>query len=509
MILWMSQSRSWVVTIQRRRSDSFALNSCASKVTKLYKNMRLFINCIIAMFIAIMPCFAYDIATPSIIGDNMVVNRHSSAKIWGWDKAGKKVAIVASWNPTDTVRVMCDSNSRFEADIATPGAGGPYTIEIMGTGKKRVIRNVMSGEVWLCGGQSNMQMSMSSLFGTKVDYKAEFAKIDNPNIRTFFVPLKASSSPQEDCGGEWNECHADIMGDVSLAAYFFAERLQSELGVPVGIVMSSWGGTNAEVWVSEEAAATNGDVELSAKAMAPKTWKPIKTASLYNSMINPLVPFRFSGALWYQGESNVVDPRYYDSSMRTLIDCWRSDFGTDMPFYFAQIAPYDYKGESLNKSAYLREQQLLTSTYENCGMIVINDLVHDYKNIHPKDKRSVGYRFAEMAMGRLYGVEGTNCVYPTVESVEIKGNKAILKISESVKQISKEQSGFKIAGRDGNFVDAQIKIKGDMITVSAKGVSKPQYVRYLFDDGSTCAIKGAESELPLTPFRNDTIEVSK
>ncbi len=470
--------------------------------------MRFFVNYVIAIIVAITPCFAYDITTPSIIGDNMVVKRNSSTKIWGWDKAGKKVAIVVSWNPTDTVRVMCDPNSRFEAEVSTPEAGGPYTIEIMGTGEKRVIKNVMSGEVWLCGGQSNMQMSMSSLFGTKVDYGKEFKGLNTPNIRTFFVPLKASSSAQDDCRGEWNECREEIMGDVSLAAYFFAERLQAKLGIPVGIVMSSWGGTNAEVWISKQAALSNEDVGLSAKAMSKRTWKPIETSTLYNSMIYPLAPFSFSGAIWYQGESNVVDPRYYDSSMRTLIDCWRGDFGGDMPFYFAQIAPYNYNGESLNKSAYLREQQLLTSTYDNCGMIVVNDLVHDYKNIHPKDKKSVGYRFADMALARNYGVEGVECSYPQIESVECKGSKVIVKISDVVEQLDKNHSGFKIAQEDGEFVDAQIRIKGNTITLTAKGVTKPQYVRYLFDDSSTCAIVGSGG-LPLIPFRNDTIKINK
>lgn len=185
----------------------------------------------------------------------------------------------------------------------------------------------------------------------------------------------------------------------------------------------------------------------------------------------------------------MVDHRYYDSSMRTLIDCWRGCFGEDMPFYFAQIAPYTYKGESLNRSAYLREQQELTSGYENCGMIVVNDLVHDAANIHPKDKKSVGYRFADMALSRKYGAEGVDCNYPKVESVEARGAKMIVEVSQPVEQIA-DHSGFEIAAADGEFVNAQIKIKGRTVTLSAKGVAKPKYVRYLFCDSLTCAIRG-------------------
>ncbi len=473
--------------------------------------MKRLLTLFVVVLCTITPGVAFDITTPAVIGDNMVVQRNSEANIWGWDKAGGKVAIVADWSVADTVRVTCDHNSRFEAKIPTPEAGGPYTIQIIGSGKTKVIENVMVGEVWLCGGQSNMQMSLSSTWGTKVDYHKYFSTLDNPNIRTFFVPLIASDYPQNDCKGVWNECHAEIMNDVSLAAYFFAERLQAELGMAVGIVMSAWGGTNAETWMSEAAAESNADVAKSAAYMDPKTWKPIKTSSLYNAMLSPIIPFKFSGALWYQGESNIPCYQYYDSVMRTLIDCWREEFGEDLPFYFAQIAPYVYKGTSLNRSPYLREQQYLTSKYDNCEMIVVNDLVHDVKNIHPKDKKSVGYRFADMALSRIYGVEGVDVCYPEVDGVETKGDKIIVTLKGcdgGVVAQDGETSGFKIAAEGGEFVDATAKIKSNVITLSAKGVKSPKYVRYLFDDSSTCAIKGVNG-LPMLPYRNDTFTLAE
>ncbi len=436
----------------------------------------------------------------------MLLKRNSDVKLWGWNKAGFKVSLIAEWNPTDTLKATCDCNGRFEAKVATPDAGGPYKIEIIGAdAESKVIENVMIGEVWICGGQSNMHMCPDIPHGTKVDYDSYFAELDNPNIRTFVTPLVGEKYPQSHCDAQWQECNAQTIGNVSFAAYFFAERLQKELGVPIGIVMSSWGGTNAETWISESFAQSNDDVAKSASAMSARNWKPIATGSLYNGMINPLVPFSFSGAIWYQGESNVVDPSYYASSMRTLVDCWRADFGSQMPFYAVQIAPYDYKGESLNKSPYLREQQTIAAQYDNCGQVVINDLVDDVKNIHPKNKLDVGYRLADMALQRHYQLQGYDSYYPEVQGVEIKGDKVILTIKNcggGVELINPDMSGFQLATAEGDFVDAAAKVKGNVVTLSAKGVKSPLYVRYLFDDAATCAVKG-KNGLPLIPFRND------
>ncbi|MFR9603200.1 MAG: sialate O-acetylesterase [Rikenellaceae bacterium] len=461
--------------------------------------MKNLITLIFAFVGIVTQALAFEILTPSVVGNNMVVQRNSSAKIWGWAKANGAVTIVADWNSADTVRVKCDANSRFEATLETPEAGGPYTIQIAVGGKTKVIENVMSGEVWLCGGQSNMQLSLSSTWGTKVDYHKYFSTLNNPNIRIFRVPLVGSDSEQDDCRGVWKECEGSMMENTSLAAYFFAERLQAELGVAVGIVTSSWGGTNAEPWIAKEAIEANDDIGRSLESIK----KPIKPSALYNAMIHPLVPYKFSGVIWYQGEANVPSCGYYDSVMRSLIESWRGDFGADLPFYFAQIAPYTYSGALSGKSPYLREQQYITSHMEGCEMIVVNDLVHDIKNIHPKDKKSVGYRFADMALMRLYGVEGVDSRYPEVEGVELRGAKIVLRLSVPVVAAADGAvSGFRIAGEDGEFADAAAKIKGNIMELSAKGIKSPKYVRYLFDDSSTCAIKGVNG-LPMVPFRND------
>ncbi|MFI3264431.1 MAG: hypothetical protein SNG38_04510 [Rikenellaceae bacterium] len=235
-----------------------------------------------------MVTMAQPVSTPSIIGDNMLLRRNSEANIWGWDKAGSKVSVVASWNLADTITVSCDHTSRFELLLPTPEAGGPYTIDIIGVRDTKSLKNIMIGEVWICGGQSNMQMSNKSTWGTKIDYHEYFSKLDNPNIRTFLVPLVAADYPQNNCGGEWKECRGENMDDVSLAAYFFAEKLQAELGIPVGIVMSSWGGTNAEVWIPERGEASNDAVTKGASFMKYqiKTAHQVKPHSNFSQFLN-------------------------------------------------------------------------------------------------------------------------------------------------------------------------------------------------------------------------------
>ncbi|MFI3267077.1 MAG: sialate O-acetylesterase [Rikenellaceae bacterium] len=472
---------------------------------KTKSTIKFFIS-LTAIILVAVNCIYAQIVTPAVISDNMVLKRNSTAKIWGWGKSADEVYVVAEWNLSDTVRVKCDPNGKFLAEINTPEAGGPYIIKIVGKTSQKLISNVLIGEVWLCSGQSNMQMSMSSLFGTEVEFANEMATVNNPQIRTFRVPLIGADTPQIDCKANWEECSSKTISDVSLTAYFFAKKLQEELNIPVGIVMSSWGGTNAEVWIPER--AQTEALDKCNKVAGNRLWKPTQTGKLYNSMIYPLVPFDFSGTLWYQGESNVPYYQYYDSIMRSLIDSWREDFTENMPFYFVQIAPHTYSSVSKDKSAYLREQQLMTASHDNCGMVVINDIIEDVTNIHPKTKPQVGARLADMALSRHYMMEGYDSKYPEVGDITVCDKKIIVTFNNCDNGIvlldEKSSSGFKIAGEDGIFVDANVKLDSNTITLSSKSVKSPIYVRYLFDDSSTCGVQGTNG-LPLIPFRNDNL----
>lgn len=441
---------------------------------------------------------------PSVIGDNMVLKRNSTVRLWGWDESVRKVRVVAEWNPADTLEAVCDMYSRFEVKLETPQAGGPYKLTFLGSSSK-VVENVMIGEVWLCSGQSNMQFSWNTSYGTPMNTKEDMKTADKPNIRLMNVQRVPAKTPQNYCFGEWEICSPETLPDYSCVAYYFAERLHEMLNIPIGIVVSAWGGTPAEIWAPAEALDTIPAVRDEWKKIKPNIWWPTYNGEVYNGMIAPLVPFSFSGAIWYQGESNRERYAVYDRLMRALIDGWRADFETELPFYFVQIAPldgYEVKGQI----PYLREQQALTAQYPGCGMVATNDLVDDIKNIHPGNKKDVGMRLANLALNKTYGDTSVDCSYPEIAGVKPEGNKLIatFKGVNAVTQVSDKNTGFEIAGEDGVFVPARIKIinKNKTIKLWSPEVKNPRYLRYLFDDSSVCCIKGSNG-LPMLPYRND------
>ncbi len=436
---------------------------------------------------------------PAIFGDNMVLQRKNIVTIWGWESASAKIRLVAGWNTKDTIQTTCNDMAKWSTQLQTPDAGGPYTITILGK-QQLTLNNIMIGEVWLCSGQSNMEWTYSH--GGLKDKEKEVAAANYPNIRIFSTQRIASQTSQDNCYGEWKECSPETLPSTSATAYFFARKLHQELNIPVGIVISAWGGTSAEVWTPEEKVKQNKTLHQAAASIKPTPWWPIVSGCCYNSMIYPLIPFSFAGVIWYQGESNVERHDSYDLLMRTLIDSWRENFKTQLPFYFVQIAPfanYNPKG-NIPK---LREAQEKTSEYEGCGMVVINDLIDDVNNIHPANKIDVGVRLANLALKNNYGKDAGGHTYPKITHVTLSAKNITLTVESPTGIKIIKNDGFQIAGEDGNFMPASIKLgKKNEIVLSAKNMKNPKYVRYLFDDASLCSIISVEG-LPLLPFRND------
>src|SRR5512133_1357246 len=318
------------------------------------------------------------IILPSVFADHMVLQQNSKVAIWGWSDPGETVKIVTSWNSKDTVKVKADNSSAWKTTIKTIGADGPYSIRILGSSNVE-LKNVMLGEVWMCSGQSNMEMSVNWKL---VNGEEEAAKANNPNIRIFHVQKIGADYPQQTCNATWTLCTPETMRATSAAGYFFVRELQQKLNVPVGIIVSAWGGTPAEVWIEKSRIENNPELNKS-KYAERFDWWPSQPGTLYNSMIAPVVPYGIAGAIWYQGETNCGNYQIYSSLMKTLIENWRTDFKKDFPFYFVQIAPFTYG--PTGKAEYLREQQEIASkNIPNTGMVVINDLVDNIKDIHPK-----------------------------------------------------------------------------------------------------------------------------
>lgn len=440
------------------------------------------------------------ILLPGIFTDNMVLQQNSDVAIWGWGNSSEVVKIVGSWNTADTVLTKADNAARWRASIKTTKAGGPYTLTILGTSKV-VLQNVMLGEVWLCSGQSNMEWSVNHQ--NVMNGEQEAAAANHPNIRFFHVPKIGSDTPQDDCKAAWAVCSPETMRATSVVGYFFGRALQQNLDVPVGLIVSAWGGTPAEVWVEKEWIEQNTLLN-SKKYDDVYDWWPNKPGTLYNSMIAPLIPYKIAGAIWYQGESNRKYPDHYAQLMKTMVENWRADFGREFPFYFVQIAPFQYGPDG--KSWIIREQQELASKIiPKSGMVVVADLVDDIKNIHPANKLDVGRRLAGFALAEVYGKNMGEYKSPFYKSMNIEKDKVRISLNNTgtgLKSNSKKPINFFIAGEDRQFISADVKIEGHSIFVSSKSVKNPVAVRYCFNDTSMPDVFNSAG-LPLAPFRTD------
>lgn len=453
----------------------------------------------LTILFAISPLLFAKITLPSVFADNMVLQQNSDVAIWGWSNAGETVKIVASWASKDTVKVKADNTSAWKTTIKTVGAGGPHSIKIIGD-QGVTLNNVMLGEVWLCSGQSNMEMSVNWKL---INGEEEAAKANNPNIRIFHVQKIGAEYPQQTCNATWTMCTPETMRATSAVGYFFAREIQQKLNVPVGIIVSAWGGTPAEVWI--EKSRIDSNPELNKAKYADKfDWWPGNPGTLYNSMIYPVVPYGIAGALWYQGESNCGNYPIYSQLMKTLIENWRADFRKDFPFYLVQIAPYTYGDKGT--SEYIREQEeIVAKTVPNTGMVVITDLVDNIKDIHPKDKLNVGKRLANYALAETYKQNVGAYKSPSFKSMQVEKGKVVLSFNDvltGLKSTGKAPEKFLIAGEDQKFVPATAKIEGSTVVLSSKLVKTPVAVRFCFDDAIMPDVFSNEG-LPLAPFRTD------
>ncbi len=449
-------------------------------------------------------CLAIEAAIrlPSAFTNNMVLQRNTDVKIWGWAEPGANVKLVGSWNLGDTVTVQSNNNSFWQAVVKTTDAGGPYTLTIWDN-EKTVLNNILLGEVWICSGQSNMEWSINH--GIK-DGEVEAAAANDNNIRFLHVPKTGSETLQDNCIASWTVCSPETMRKTSALAYFFGRELHKKLNIPIGLIVSAWGGTPAEVWVPEEKVEESPALSAAAKVREDYPWWPKAPGLCYNAMIHPLMPYSIAGAIWYQGESNthVQQTSTYDQLMRTLITSWRNGFQKEIPFYYVQIAPFMYGGPQ-EKAYLIREQQTKTMGLPHTGMVVIWDLVENVKNIHPLNKQDVGKRLANWALAETYHVPDIVYQSPMYKSMEIKGDKVRITFDHAptgLKCNEKKITQFVIAGEDRHFVPADVKIDGKTVVVSAKGVKKPVAVRFLFDNASIGNLFSSEG-MPVCPFRTD------
>jgi sialate O-acetylesterase len=279
--------------------------------------------------------------------------------------------------------------------------------------------------------------------------------------------------------------------------------LNRELNVPIGLIEAAWGGTPAEVWTPEPLVERDALLKAAGEKLVPANGWPYKPGYCYNAMIAPLTSFAVAGALWYQGESNTVAPMTYGRLLTTMIAAWRQAWGLPLPFYYVQIAPFSYGVK--DQGSLLREQEAGVMQVEHTGMVVVSDIAGDTADIHPKDKHDVGYRLAAWALAETYHRQGLDYKNPAYQNMEVKGDKAIVTISDAPTGLmlkDKTAKALTIAGDDQVFWPATARIEGDKLIVSSPSVKKPVAVRYQFSNAGVGNIFGKDG-LPLAPFRTD------
>ena len=310
------------------------------------------------------------VTVPAVISNNMVLQQNSSVKIWGWGNPGEKVLVAGSWNSKADSAVV-NENAKWQVDIHTPPAGGPYTITIKGY-NTIVLQNILIGEVWVCSGQSNMEFNYS--WGSP-QIKEELPSADKLNIRFFSIPRTTGETPQEDCKAQWLICDSNTLKFFSAVAYFFGKRVSQEMNVPVGLINASWGGTPAEAWTPAEKIYNDLILNTAAgKQSRSKGW-PVTPGYAFNGMISPVTNYTIAGAIWYQGEGNTGTASTYQKLFTTMISAWRQKWNIEFPFYFVQIAPFKYGNKNI--AALLREAQFKSLSLPKTGMVVTTDLAED------------------------------------------------------------------------------------------------------------------------------------
>lgn len=438
---------------------------------------------------------------PALFDDNMVFQRNTQAPVWGWAYPGAEVSIRASWNDEE-VKVKASSMGTWSADLHTPDAGGPYTVTVKSE-SELVLDNVMVGEVWICSGQSNMEWSMSAA----ADGREDIAAANIPGLRLFHVPKAGADYPQSIGEGSWKVTTPESVAGFSAVGYYFGRRLYEELGVPIGLINVSWGGTPAEVWIPEDRVTSNPRfVEANARQRNDPRW-PSRPGVVYNAMIHPLAPAAIAGVIWYQGESNAAAPLVYKDLMQQLIEGWREAFRKDFPFYYVQIAPFNYG--DVERGTLIREQQVKLLEVPRTGMVVISDHVENVKDIHPRYKKPVGERLANLALNDTYGKQEIVARSPVYKRMAVEKNRIRIwfeNVPTGLMSRGKDLTEFQIAGEDRKFVPARARIDGNTVVVSSKQVKNPVAVRFGWPNQSIPNLFSKEG-LPVSCFRTDQWDI--
>ena len=507
------------------------------------------LQCVVLAVVLSAGTAGADVKLPALIGDNMVLQQGRRVAIWGTADAGEPLTVTLGGQKETAT---ADSNGKWKVELGPLKKGGPLEMTVAGK-NTLTVHNILVGEVWVCSGQSNMEMPVSNHggFGGVKNAEQEVAAANYPQLRLFIVNKAVAGKPQSDVQGQWVVASPATVGTFSAVGYFFGRDLSRTLNFPVGLIDATWGGTEAEAWTSDEAMEADpelkvvsdswrqriiafpgalqsyqqklGEWEKAAEDVeakgsvapnlpnAPKDPRshPWRASGLWNGMIVPLTPFAIAGAIWYQGESNADFAYQYRKVFPTMIQQWRASWGEgDFPFLFVQLASFAAGGKYPDSWAVLRESQQKTMSLPKTSMAVAVDIGEPH-DIHPRNKQEVGRRLALAAQSVAYGRK-IEYMGPTFKSLRADGGILHLRFTHAVGGLvvrGQNVLGFEIAGQDQQFFPAVVKIVGSEAVLSSTHVAKPIAARYAWADDPKCNLYNKQG-LPAVPFRTDEWAVS-
>jgi sialate O-acetylesterase len=455
---------------------------------------------------------------PAILSDHMVVQRAERVPVWGWADPGETVTVEMGSQRQQT---RAGDNGRWRIDLDLRQApAAPTSMTVRGADQAIVIEDVLVGEVWLASGQSNMEKPLGEQRGQKptFDAAAEIAAASYPGIRLFKVKRKKAGQPLDDVAGAWVGCAPETIDAIkfSAAAYFFGQRLHKELGTAVGLIDATWGGTRIEPWTPVRGDSASGSGALAGATGSSAAGSGANNdapGQLFNGMIAGLAPHALRGVIWYQGESNILDTDdgpLYAPKMEALVGGWRGHWQRDFPFYYVQVAPHLYhvlrqaRVGDAEAAPRLWEAQADALRIPGTGMIVTTDLVDDLFDIHPRDKKNIGLRLANLALKQTYGRKEIVASGPVFRALAIEGSQAVVSFDHGeglAARDGKPLTWFSIAGSDGRYHPASAAIKDDKVVVASPRVPAPVAVRFGWDEAAQPNLVNGAG-LPARPFRS-------
>ncbi|MCR5130678.1 MAG: sialate O-acetylesterase [Prevotella sp.] len=478
---------------------------------------------IFVMAILLPSAVLAKIELPEIVGDDMVLQQQTDARLWGKATPNSAITVTASWT-SEKFSTQADSEGRWLLAVKTPAASKDFQTIVIeeGSGKKGksadkvVLSRVLIGEVWFCSGQSNMEMPLGGFWNCPVKGNNEIIATASEYRYVRVAPIKQNgqTKPVEEAPGKWLVPSPETAPSFSATAWFFAAMLQRALDIPVGVIACAWGGSKVEGWLPESIVSGYSDIDIAKEQKEGwngSWWHYYTPCIMYNGMLHPLRHYSVKGFLWYQGESNVGKDDTYPERLKTMANLWRQEFGgtvESMPFYLVEIAPWGGYGDWLSSPIFRECQHRAAELIGNSGVVCTNDLVEPYEfnQIHPAEKREVGNRLAYMALNRTYGMKNVQCDSPEYDHMQVNGNEVEVFFRYADEGLSPWQGieGFELAGADGVFHPAKARLNesNKTIIVSADSVSAPTAVRYCFKSFQIGNLKNMRG-LPVVPFRSD------